>query len=116
MFGYTARHLKITYFQEPSADACDQRKIHWEEEGWYIDLDVEPVCVFPANPPRCRDKIEIKHVGSTTKVFPLIKTLIQYSCKMFRMRTSQPGSLTSANLMAGSTPASPANLAGRDSG
>jgi hypothetical protein len=79
MFGYTARRFKITFFKESSPDACDQQKVHWEEEGWYLDLDPEPKCTTDVRiQPSCLDKIEIKRVGSTTKVFPLIQTLTYY--------------------------------------
>ncbi len=80
MFGYTARHLKITYLVEPSPEACDQHRVHWESEGWYIDLDADFVC--PPDAERlvtCHDKNEIKRLGITTQVFPLIETFTQYN-------------------------------------
>ena len=86
MFGYTASHLKITHSQESSPDACNQQKVHWEKEGWYIDyaqigLDPKFVCSSdqPPSRPGCFDKFETKRLGITTAVFPLIETLTLYN-------------------------------------
>lgn len=44
MFGFTARHIKTTSVQEPSADACDHSHSRQESDGWYADLTPEFSC------------------------------------------------------------------------
>lgn len=79
MFGFTARHLIITMDTESTPDACSPTKSKMETDGWYIDFDFGFDCDQPLvirnNPTYdkagCRDKYEMKTVGTAKRGFPV---------------------------------------------
>lgn len=83
MFGFTARHVKTTMRAESSPDACNQQRMHMEQDGWYIDLNFGLNCEM-ARPPitgrpsapggGCQDRIHFRHVGQGRTGYPLIET------------------------------------------
>lgn len=85
MFGFTARHLKQTMTIESSADACAQKNMKMERDGWYINLEYglncgseKPPQAPNAMPGGCRDTYRFKHTGVTNLGYPLIETTKMY--------------------------------------
>ena len=79
MFGYTARHIITMMEMESSPDACSPMKIKMETDGWYIDAAFALDCDLGRSytPPRttasggCRDRYEMKQIGTAKKGFPV---------------------------------------------
>jgi hypothetical protein len=86
MFGFQARHVKTSTRVESSPDACNNTKQRFEQDGWYIDLNVGLNCQLgrPAmggNPMArggCIDRIQYRHEGTGRIGFPLIETTTIY--------------------------------------
>jgi hypothetical protein len=81
MFGFEARHLKVSTSVEPGPGACAE-KTRYEYDGWYIDLDVNMACdanagggVAAASPASggCQDQIRFKYSGGGGKLGYLLK-------------------------------------------
>lgn len=83
MFGFTARHLKLSTVAESSSDACNPVKMKMESDGWYIDLDANPNCNQGASPDQsaqtnksdCGDEVQYKTVGEGKPGFPVLQTV-----------------------------------------
>ncbi|HXD29826.1 MAG TPA: hypothetical protein VN643_01835 [Pyrinomonadaceae bacterium] len=87
MFGFTARHVKTSIRVESSPDACNKTKMRFDQDGWYIDLNVGLSCPagrtqMGGNPMApsggCRDRIQYRHEGAGRTGFPLIETTTVY--------------------------------------
>jgi hypothetical protein len=88
MFGYTAHHLIITTETEASADACTpMKKSKMVTDGWYIDATFVLDCDYGTrggyynnnNSGGCRDKYDVKQIGSVTKRgYPVIEKMTMY--------------------------------------
>ena len=82
MFGFTARHIKSSITSESSPDACQQQKMKFETDGWYIDLNLEFSCETDYAPPMgmqrgrtgCQDQMRFKRIGSGKKGYALVET------------------------------------------
>lgn len=83
MFGFTARHLKISMTSESSPDACNQETMRMESDGWYIDLQYGVECPIdvPNTAPMnsgaqdgCRDEIKFKKDGAAKLGYPAMVT------------------------------------------
>lgn len=108
MFGYTARHLIITFETESSPDACAPTKSKMVTDGWYIDADFALDCDY-ANyrgygmknvRGGCQDKYELKQIGATKRGYPVIEkmTMFDESGKETFTMTNEVIELSSANL------------------
>lgn len=107
MFGYTARHLIITLETQPSPDACNQQKSKMQIEGWYIDAAFALDCeterysdYSPASSQGCRDRYEVKQVGTAKRGFPLWEktTLFDASGKESYSMTNEVVELSNTTL------------------
>lgn len=86
MFGFTARHIKMTLTMESSPDACSPVKQRMEIDGWYIDLTYGLDCDLghsqmasrPVARGGCRDRVVTKQIGSGRRGYPLIETTTMY--------------------------------------
>ena len=86
MFGFTARHVKSSTRIESSPDACNPMKQRFEQDGWYIDLNVGLSCELGRRqmgpPPMatggCQDRMQFRHEGAGRAGFPLIETTTVY--------------------------------------
>src|SRR3954454_10440355 len=86
MFGFTARHVKTATRMESSADACNPVKQRFEQDGWYIDLNVAFNCdlgrpMMGGNQPSsggCQDRTQSRREGAGRTGFPLIETTTVY--------------------------------------
>lgn len=84
MFGFIARHIKTTITMDASPDACSQTKQRMEQDGWYIDLNLNFSCEFAARPKsmkagrECVDEIRSKVTGVVGYNFPLDETTTIY--------------------------------------
>lgn len=98
MFGFTARHLKVSMVSESSPDACNQETMRMESDGWYIDLQYGVEC--PVEPPQtaalsagtreeCRDEIRYKKVGAGKLGYPALVTTTIYMKDGQKMSTTQ---------------------------
>ncbi len=84
MFGYTARHIKISMTTEASPDACQKSHTKTEVDGWYADVWPEFSCyedLYRAlscggmdSEPQCRDHYLLKNYGSGDPGFALKET------------------------------------------
>jgi hypothetical protein len=88
MFGFTARHLKTSMTVEASPDACDQQKMRYDTDGWYIDFDFNFDCMMNMPPPRttpgrrgggCQDVTRFKRVGTAKTGYPVMVTTTFYN-------------------------------------
>jgi hypothetical protein len=87
MFGFTARHLKTHTTMQPSPDACQKATLNMEQDGWYIDLDVDFDCLTnQATPQRgmmhpsgCQDRIVYRNSGALKLGYALEETTRQLS-------------------------------------
>jgi hypothetical protein len=87
MFGYTARHLIITTETETSADACTpMKKSKMVTDGWYIDAAFALDCDYgwnnggysPRNSGGCRDKYDVKQIGTAKRGYPVIEKMTMF--------------------------------------
>ena len=87
MFGYTARHLIITTETEASADACTpMKKTKMVTDGWYIDAAFALDCDYGTNggyyknynPGGCRDKYDVKQIGTAKRGYPVIEKMTMF--------------------------------------
>lgn len=87
MFGYTARHLIITTETEASADACTpMKKTKMVTDGWYIDAAFALDCDYGwsaggynrENSNGCRDKYDVKQIGTTKRGYPVIEKMTMF--------------------------------------
>jgi hypothetical protein len=78
MFGYPARHLKVTVAQESSENACNKVNQKFEIDGWYADIGREISACSAFNPPvqqaqGCNDRIVKRLTGSGKLAYPLLE-------------------------------------------
>ena len=88
MFGYTARHIKMTMSSESSPDACNPSKMRMETDGWYINFQYNFQCSKDKPPiprqalqsrPECMDTIRFKSTGGNANPgYPVILTTTIY--------------------------------------
>jgi hypothetical protein len=86
LFGFTARHVKMTTTMSSSADACSQVNQRIETDGWYIDLPAAASCDFgraqamtnPSSIGGCRDQVRFRQEGTGKTGFPLMVTTTMY--------------------------------------
>jgi hypothetical protein len=79
MFGFTARHVKTSMVTESSPDACNQEKMKFESDGWYIDLEIGLDCMAEnamamtrmSRPGGCRDQVRNRRLGSGKLGYPV---------------------------------------------
>ena len=83
IFGFPARHLKMTTVAESSSDACSPVKMKMESDGWYIDLDINAGCrqglsaEQPAQTSKsdCGDEVVYRTIGEARTGFPVFQTV-----------------------------------------
>jgi hypothetical protein len=78
--GYSARHLKVKVFVQPSKNACSQQSQDYEVDGWYADIAKEISSCQQSLPPvresaGCSDRVVHKHTGSAKLGYPLNQTI-----------------------------------------
>jgi hypothetical protein len=87
MFGFTARHLIITMETKSSPDSCTPSNSKIQTDGWYIDAEFVLDCdqnyqSFSANAyankSGCRDKYEIKTVGTAKRGYPVYEKMTMF--------------------------------------
>ncbi|HEX7313799.1 MAG TPA: hypothetical protein VF297_07750 [Pyrinomonadaceae bacterium] len=86
MFGYTARHLVITVETKSSPDSCNPVDSKMVTDGWYIDAafqldcDAERAARYynPQQAGGCRDRYEMKTVGTARRGFPLWEKMTMF--------------------------------------
>ena len=86
MFGYTARHLIITIETKSSPDSCNPVNTKMMTEGWYIDAafqldcDTERAARYhnPQASGGCRDRYEMKTIGTAKRGFPLYEKMTMF--------------------------------------
>lgn len=86
MFGYTARHIITTMVMDSSPDACSPTKMKMETDGWYIDAAFALDCDLGRNytPPQtaagggCRDRYEMKQIGTAKKGYPVYEKMTMF--------------------------------------
>lgn len=86
MFGYTARRLVITIETKSSPDSCSPVNTKMETDGWYIDAafqldcDVERAGRYynPQPTGGCRDRYEMKTIGTAKRGFPLWEKMTMF--------------------------------------
>ena len=92
MFGYQARHLKMTMSLTASPDACSQGEMRMESDGWYIDFNNNFSCreeYVPRqmlerqrpNKPDCVDEFRYNVKGSARMGYPADVTMTMYDAK-----------------------------------
>jgi hypothetical protein len=87
MFGFAARHLKTHTTMQPSGDTCQKGTLNMEQDGWYIDLDVDFECLTSqATPQRgmmrptgCQDRIVYRNSGALKLGYALEETTRFYA-------------------------------------
>ncbi|MBS1853125.1 MAG: hypothetical protein JST79_19670 [Acidobacteria bacterium] len=80
MFGYTARHPKMTIVEASSPKACSAVNQKFEIDGWYADIAKEQAgCQHLAPPVRqgegCHDTVVSRHSGSAKAGYPLAENI-----------------------------------------
>ena len=86
MFGYTARHLIITMETKSSPDSCNPVDTKMETDGWYIDAAFQLECdaeratryYNPQQTGGCRDRYEMKQIGTAKRGFPLWEKMTMF--------------------------------------
>jgi hypothetical protein len=78
MFGYPARHLKVTVAQESSENACSKVNQKFEIDGWYAEIGKDFAACSAFNPPvqqaqGCNDRIVKRLTGSGKLAYPLVE-------------------------------------------
>ncbi|MCA1818076.1 MAG: hypothetical protein LC746_17150, partial [Acidobacteria bacterium] len=88
MFGFTARHLKTRTTMQPSPDACQKQPFIMEQDGWYIDLEVNFECLVNEPPPQraaggrpggCQDRFVYRNTGAGRLGYALEETTRTYA-------------------------------------
>lgn len=86
IFGFIARHIKTTMTMDSSPNACSQTKQRMEQDGWYIDLNLNFTCDMEAygrpvngNKADCVDEIRSNVTGVMSYRFPLDETTTFYT-------------------------------------
>ncbi|HKP71633.1 MAG TPA: hypothetical protein VJT82_01765, partial [Pyrinomonadaceae bacterium] len=83
MFGFQARHIITVFKSEPSPDACDKTPVHYETDGWYVDLEFSFECLTEgasAQRPMgtasggCVDRVRYNRVGTARPGYPVLVT------------------------------------------
>ena len=86
LFGYTARHLVITVETKSSPDSCNPVDSKMVTDGWYIDAAFQLDCdaeragryYNPQASGGCRDRYEMKTVGTAKRGFPLWEKMTMF--------------------------------------
>ena len=86
MFGFTARHLIITMETVSSPDACNKTSTKMQTDGWYIDAEFVLDCDYGyqnynrsgAKNGGCRDKYDIKTVGTAKRGYPVYEKMTMF--------------------------------------
>src|SRR5215207_9554414 len=86
MFGYTARHLIISIETKSSPDSCNPVDSKMETDGWYIDAAFQLECdaeratryYNPQQTGGCRDRYEMKQIGTAKRGFPLWEKMTMF--------------------------------------
>jgi hypothetical protein len=99
MFGYQARHLKMTMSMTASPDACAKGEMRMESDGWYIDFNNNFNCREEYVPrqmlerqrpqkPDCVDEFRYNVKGSVRMGYPADVTMTMFgeNGKNFTMR------------------------------
>jgi len=78
MFGYPARHLKVTVAQESSESACTKVSQKFEIDGWYAEIGRDISACSAFNPPvqqaqGCNDRVVKRQTGSGKLAYPLVE-------------------------------------------
>jgi len=88
MFGYKARHIKMSMTMESSPDACNQSHMKMETDGWYADItgfscgdeSYRSMACGGAGAKRgCSDRIVLKGSGAAALGYPLKQTMTMTS-------------------------------------
>lgn len=80
LFGYAARHLKVSVAATASPNSCSKTKQNYEIDGWYIDLKDQANCTHFSPYLKdlqggCQDRILMKQTGKARTGFPVIETI-----------------------------------------
>ena len=86
MFGFPARHLIITMESVSSPDACNKTNTKMQMDGWYIDAEFVLDCDYGnqnyhnygGKSGGCRDKYEMKTVGTAKRGYPVYEKMTMY--------------------------------------
>lgn len=85
MFGFTARHLIITFETESSPDACSRTRSKMVTDGWYIDAAFALDCdgaryagYAPKTGGGCTDRHEMKQIGAAKRGYPVIEKMTMF--------------------------------------
>jgi hypothetical protein len=87
MFGFQARHVKMSMMIESSPDACSPLKQRMETDGWYIDFSFGLHCesgmarTMGGGPPArggCQDTVRFNRQGAARTGYPLQETITSY--------------------------------------
>lgn len=86
MFGFPARHLIMTMETVSSADACNKTNTKMQTDGWYIDAEFVLDCDYgyqgynnyTAKNGGCRDKYEMKTVGTAKRGYPVYEKMTMF--------------------------------------
>ncbi|HEX6184967.1 MAG TPA: hypothetical protein VFZ44_13865 [Pyrinomonadaceae bacterium] len=86
MFGYTARRIITTIETKSSPDSCTPMETRMETDGWYIDAafaldcDLERAAGYQNRPQSagCRDRYEMKQVGSAKRGYPVYEKMTMF--------------------------------------
>jgi hypothetical protein len=86
MFGYTARRIITTIETKSSPDSCSPINTRMETDGWYIDAafaldcDTERAGAYqmPQQAGGCRDRYQMKQVGTAKRGFPLWEKMTMF--------------------------------------
>ena len=86
MFGYTARRIITTVETKSSPDSCTPMDSKMETDGWYIDAafaldcDLERAAGYQNRPQSagCRDRYEMKQVGSAKRGYPVYEKMTMF--------------------------------------
>lgn len=86
MFGFIARHLIITMETTSSPDACNKTSTKMQTDGWYIDAEFALDCDYgyqnyhrnSAKNGGCRDKYDIKTVGTAKRGYPVYEKMTMF--------------------------------------
>ena len=86
MFGYTARHIITITETRSSPDSCSPMNTKMETDGWYIDAafvlqcDLERAGAYraPNRAGGCRDRYEMKQIGTAKRGYPVWEKMTMY--------------------------------------
>lgn len=71
VFGFTARHLKITTVTASGPGTCQPRQETVDTDGWYVDIEYPDVSAGDPPASGCSDEIKSQTVGSTKPGYPV---------------------------------------------